>query len=84
MAFVPVERKQPTSIGDVVISIRQGADGSVTARYEVAVLDQNGDVLSLERGDLLEVADEASQATLAAELASLRAKANEDMLPESQ
>ena len=51
---------------------------------DVAVLDQNGDVLSLERGDLLEVADEASQATLAAELASLRAKANEEMLPESQ
>ncbi|HRJ40598.1 MAG TPA: hypothetical protein PL105_01890 [Caldilineaceae bacterium] len=80
MAFASVGTKTPTEIGDVVVSIRQDAQGSITALYEVQVLDQDGAVLRLERGDLLEVADADSQATLGEELASLRAKAEAELL----
>lgn len=80
MSFEPVGVRTPTSIGDVTVSIRQAADGTVTARYEVQVLDQDSAVLRLERGDLLTVADADSQTTLAAELASLRSKAEAELL----
>lgn len=81
MAFVAVGTKTPTGIGDVTLSIRQDAEGAIVALYEIAVLDQDGAVLRLERGDLLEVADGESQATLGAELASLRSKAVAELLP---
>jgi len=78
--FPGVSAKTPTSIGDVTISIREGADQTITANYQIEVLDQDGNILSLERGDLLTIADAGSQATLASELASLRSRANSEML----
>ncbi|HRJ41023.1 MAG TPA: hypothetical protein PL105_04050 [Caldilineaceae bacterium] len=80
MAFVSVGTRTPTDVGDVVVSIRQDAQGGITALYEIQVLDQDGAVLRLERGDLLEVADSDSQMTLAAELVSLRTKAEAELL----
>ena len=79
--FPVVAVKTPTSIGDVTISIREEPDQTITARYQIQVLDQDGDVLSMEQGDLLGIADAGSQATLASELASLRSRANSEILP---
>ena len=80
MSFNAIPTRVPSSIGDITISVRQSPGGEIMALYDVQVLDQDGNVMHIERGDLLSIADEQSQVTIGAEVAGLRAKAEAELL----
>lgn len=82
MAFTPEGNRVPTSIGDIVIVLRDTVNPSAqTANYQVRVLDANGRELSGQSGDLVPHLTQTQINQLQSFMTAMRTKAVAEILP---
>jgi hypothetical protein len=75
MGFTKQSTKTPTSIGNLIVTLSSLANGTKSASYNVAVLDQNGGYITALTGDLLPYITQAQINALVAFMDGLRAQA---------
>lgn len=80
MTFTPAGNKVPTSIGAVIVILKE--DGAPNANYQVVIKDQNGQRMSIpqDTGDLVPHLTNADKAWLIDFMARMRAKATAEFL----
>lgn len=86
MAFARQAAKTPTSIGAIVVTLKDAPATAEnpqirTAYFQVEVLDVNGDRIRLLRGDLVPHLTQAQAAGLLDFMADLRTQAENEVLP---
>jgi hypothetical protein len=87
MPFTKVEPKVPTAIGDISVPLgdfiaTEDKEAYQEARFEVQVLDADGDVMHpLVQGDLLLHLDNADKLWLSDFMDRMRAKAIQEIIP---
>jgi len=83
MAFDPEPSTTPTSIGHIVIRLldQDGTNPNRDGKFEVTVLDQNGDAMRQRSGDILAKGNAQVKSKGVAFLDAVRAQAEAEMLP---
>ena len=88
MAFIVEGTDTPTSIGTIVVILKDAVDGGEdgneayqSAHFQVAVLNQNGERMETRKGNLVPHITTAQKNALMSFMASLRTQAENQILP---
>lgn len=83
MAFTTEPTRTPTSIGELVLVLKDpdGTNPNRSIFGEVTVLDQSGEVIRLWHGDVQQHLNQAQISGLVSFLDDLRAQAASELLP---
>lgn len=81
MAFQPESAKTPTAIGDIKITLYYPANSAKSADFVIRVHDQDGEPMSVRRGDLVPHLTPAQITQIQQFLDDMRAEAEDKILP---
>ena len=81
MAFSEEPTREPTSIGDVYVTMADYADAQDTVRAIIEVRDQNGDVMRVWSGSLVPHLTAQQISAMQSFMADLREQAADELLP---
>jgi hypothetical protein len=81
MAFTPESAKTPTTIGDIRITLYYPVDSAKSADYVIRVHDQDGNPMSIRRGDLVPHLTAGQITQIQQFLDDMRAEAEDKILP---
>ena len=82
MTFDPEQPRIPASIGDIALILTDHDAEPGQAQYEIQVLQADGSVFRVVRGNLEPHLTPAQRTTIVAFLAEIRTKAETELLPQ--